>query len=343
MFPDFRLASRAFFSIPPRPPPVLQTGVVFDRENLRPLLARLAGQGAFLGTSSWKYPGWRGMLYDEARYVWRGRYSRARFEKLCLAEYAEVFKTVSVDAAYYRFPDRRFVEELVSLVPADFLFALKVTDEITIKRFPNLPRFGSRAGQPNCNFLNADLFASAFLAPCEPFRANLGLLLFEFSRFRPDDFAQGRDFVGALDQFLARLPRGWRYGVEIRNRAFLHPDYFALLARHHVAHIFNNWQDMPPVQEQLALPGSRTASEFLGARFLLAPGRKYEEAVRAFSPYDRVQEVNEAGRAAGAQLIRDVLGSGVPTKAFIYVNNRFEGNALHTVAAMLARAQVTSQ
>ena len=39
-------------------------------------------------------------------------------------------------------------------VPEDFLFGLKVTDAITIKNFPNLPRFGDLAGKPNPNFLN---------------------------------------------------------------------------------------------------------------------------------------------------------------------------------------------
>jgi uncharacterized protein YecE (DUF72 family) len=311
----------------------------FDRDTLAPQLAQLAAQGVFLGTSSWKYPGWQGMLYDPARYVWRGRYSAARFERLCLAEYAEVFKTVSVDAAYYKFPDVRFLEEMISKVPHDFLFTLKVTDEITLKHYPNLPRFGARAGQPNERFLDAGLFASAFLGPCEPFRANIGLLIFEFSRFGRGEFARGRDFVEALGPFLGRLPTGWRYGVEIRNRSFLHPDYFATLAQHGVAHIFNNWQDMPSVGEQLALPGSRTTPEILGARFLLKPGCAYADAVKRFSPYDRVQEVNEEGRAAGARLIRDARAGNPPTRAFIYVNNRFEGNALQTLAAMLEQAR----
>ena len=115
--------------------------MAFDRDQMSMVAALLAGKGVFLGTSSWKYPGWRGMLYDDARYVWRGRFSAARFEKLCLAEYAEVFKTVCVDAAYYKFPDREYLEALVAQVPADFLFAFKVTDEITLKHFPNLPRF----------------------------------------------------------------------------------------------------------------------------------------------------------------------------------------------------------
>lgn len=311
-----------------------------NRETLQRQLAALAAQGVYVGTSSWKYPGWRGQLYDAGHYVYRGEFSQARFERLCLAEYAEVFKSVSVDAAYYRFPDRRWLEGMAAQVPPGFQFALKVTGEITIKRFTNLPRFGPRAGQPNEHFLNADLFASAFLAPCEPFKPNIGLLMFEFSHFYPSDYARGRDFMAELDGFLGRLPRGWRYGVEIRNRGFLRAEYFATLARHGVAHLYNNWQDMPAVREQMELPGSRTADEFFGARFLLKPGRKYEDAVKLFSPYASVQEVNAEGRAAGAELIRRAQAGGGRTKAFIYVNNRFEGNALGTIAAMLEQAQI---
>jgi uncharacterized protein YecE (DUF72 family) len=223
-------------------------------------------------------------------------------------------------------------------VPADFQFALKVTDRITIRHFANLPRFGARAGTVNGDFLNAGLFESAFLGPCAPFQKQVGLLIFEFSRFSPAEFARGRDFVEALDEFLGRLPPGWRYGVEIRNRSFLHPDYFAMLARRGAAHVFNSWQDMPPVGEQLALPGSRTSPEFIGARLLLRPGRKYEEAVKLFSPYNRIQDAYPEGRAAGVKLIEETRGSGGATKGFIYVNNRFEGNALQTIAAMVEAA-----
>jgi uncharacterized protein YecE (DUF72 family) len=310
----------------------------FDRDKMKGAAAALAGGGVFIGTSSWKYPGWRGQLYDQNRYVWHGKFSKARFERLCLEEYAAVFKTVCVDAAYYKFPDRRFLEQLVSQVPADFLFALKVTDRITVKRFGNLPRFGLRAGTANEDFLNAGLFESAFLGPCGEFQTNIGLLIFEFSRFSPREFERGREFVQALDQFLGKLPPDWRYGVEIRNRTFLHPDYFAVLARHGVAHVFNSWLGMPPLDEQLALPGSRTSPEFFGARLLLKPGRKYEEAVKLFTPYDRIKDPYPEGRAAAARLIEEARNRGGATKGFIYVNNRFEGNALQTIAAIVEQA-----
>ena len=61
-------------------------------------------------------------------------------------------------------------------VPGDFQFTFKVTDDITLKRFPKLPRFGTRAEQPNQHFLDADLFRRAFLAPCETVRPMVGLL-----------------------------------------------------------------------------------------------------------------------------------------------------------------------
>ena len=292
----------------------------------------------FIGTSSWKYRGWCGTIYDANRYLWRNKFAEKRFEKDCLKEYAEVFKTVCVDGAYYRFPDQRYLEGLISQVPSDFQFGFKVTDEITVKRFNNLPRFGIRAGTQNDNFLNADLFATAFLAPCEPFRAHIGLIMFEFSHFYSSDFIQGRDFVAMLDSFLEKIPRGWPYGVEIRNKHFLHPEYFAVLKKHRVAAIYNSWTAMPSVLEQIEMPESFTHDELCGARFLLKPGRDYQEAVDLFSPYESIKEHYEEGRNAGARLVQHGLVYYPRRKTYVYVNNRFEGNAIGTIVAMLEKA-----
>src|SRR5262249_44806491 len=148
-------------------------------------------------------------------------------------------------------------------------------------------------------------------------------------------FARGRDFLERLDAFLSKIPRDWNYAVEIRNRNFLQPEYFATLKRHGVAHIYNAWQDMPTVSEQIAMPDSLTHPDFFAARFLLNPGRKYEDAVKLFSPYRDLKDPSPEGRAAAAELIRITRRSGGRTKAFIHVNNRFEGNALETIAAIL--------
>ena len=311
----------------------------FEREQIKKKVAALAAEGVFIGTSSWKYEGWLGQLYTPGRYEYRGKVAKTRFERDCLSEYAEVFKTVSVDAAYYTFPRPEYLQRLAEAVPDDFRFGFKVTDTVTIKKFPNLARFGAKAGQPNADFLNADMFAKAFLKPCEDIRAKVGVLMFEFTRFWPSDYEHGRDFVADLDGFLGKLPKGWPYAIEMRNHHWLAPEYFGCLARHDVAHVFNSWDAMPPVSEQMAMPGSRTNPNLLAARFLLKPGRKYEEAVQTFQPYDRVKEVYPEARAAGKKLIVDGKKGEGKKKTFIYVNNRLEGNALETISAMMEEAE----
>jgi hypothetical protein len=98
---------------------------------------------------------------------------------------------------------------------------------------------------------------------------------------------------------------------------------------------------MPPVSEQMSLPGSRTNPELFAARFLLKPGRKYEAAVKAFQPYDKTKEVNDEARKAGADLIKEGKAAGAKKKTLIFVNNRLEGNALETISAMI-EANATS-
>jgi uncharacterized protein YecE (DUF72 family) len=307
----------------------------FDREQIKQKAAALSAMGVYVGTSSWKYEGWFRQLFNPSRYEYRGKVAKSRFERDCLSEYAEVFKTVSVDAVYYTFPRSDYLQKLADAVPDDFRFGLKVTDSITIKKFPNLPRFGIQAGKPNENFLNADLFATAFLKPCEEVRAKIGVVMFEFSRFWVTDYEHGRDFVHDLDTFLGKLPKGWPYAIEMRNAQWLRDEYLGCLARHGVSHVFNSWDAMPPVSEQMALPGSRTNPNLVAARFLLKPGRKYEEAVKTFQPYDKVKEQNPDARAAGKALIAEGKAAGPERKTFIYVNNRLEGNALETIDAML--------
>jgi uncharacterized protein YecE (DUF72 family) len=305
----------------------------FPREELREAVAALARENVFVGTSSWKYEGWLGMLYTPERYMTRGKVSRAKFEKNCLAEYAEVFKTVCFDAGFYQFPGAPMLDHLFSQVPGDFRLGLKVTEDITVRQFPSLPRYGQRAGLANPRFLDADLFIASFLGPLEHYRAQVGAVIFEFSHFHPGDWDRGSQCVEALDHFLDRLPKGWDYAVEVRNRNLLHPEYFAMLRRHGVAHTFNSWSQMPPVAEQMQLPGSFTA-DFTAARFLLKPGRTYEEAVAKFQPYREVREPYLEAREALRKLLTP--GPPRPRRRYLYVNNRLEGCSLWTIYAALA-------
>jgi uncharacterized protein YecE (DUF72 family) len=193
------------------------------------------------------------------------------------------------------------------------------------------PRYGALSGLVNPTFLDAGLFEEAFLRVLEPWRERVGVLIFEFGTFRQKSFSNAEEFARALGPFLERLPTGWRYAVEIRNAEFLVPAYFERLRAHNVAHVYNAWTRMPEIVEQLAIPESQT-SDLIVARALLKRGRTYEEAVRTFSPYDRVQEVNEPVRRGLRELIDIAIVDGRP--AFIFVNNRLEGNSPGTIIAI---------
>ena len=82
----------------------------------------------------------------------------------------------------------------------------------------------------------------------------------------------------------------------------------------------------------MAQPGAYTA-EFSVCRALLRHGRPYEQAVKKFSPYERVQEPNPAAREAMRALIRRAQHERQAT--FIFVNNRLEGNAPETIQAVV--------
>lgn len=322
----------------PAPHGMLQAST-FPVAMLRTVAAALAERNVFIGTSSWKYPGWTGLLYDEQRYLYHGKFAESRFQRDCLEEYAQVFRTVCVDAGYYKFPSPEYVAGLCAQVPEHFRFVFKVTDEITARTFPKLDRHGDKGGKPNPHFLDVELFRAAFLAAFERHRAKAGLFIFEFSHFHPRDFERGRDFLEMLDAFLSQLPPGWQYGVEVRNKSLLRPEYFAVLRRHRVAHVLNNWTRMPPVAEQWQLPEVRTAGDFTAARFLLRPGRTFEQGVEKFSPYNAVKEPYEKARAAAAAIIEHVVENMNPQSSrpsFLFINNRLEGNALFTFLAVIA-------
>jgi uncharacterized protein YecE (DUF72 family) len=310
--------------------------VNFPRSEIASDLAALAQKGVCVGTSSWKYEGWLGLLYTRDRYLTRGKFSRTKFESTCLTEYAEIFKTVCFDGGLYQFPSSKMVEAYLVQVPSDFRMSLKVTEDITVRKFPRIPRNVSlnRVGEWNERFLDSNIFADRFLAPLEPHRQKIGTLIFEFSTFK-DDWAEGGPFFEALDRFLGRIPKGWNYSVEVRNRSFLRSEYFQTLKRHGVAHTFNNWSDMPSVAEQTRVPDS-FPSDFATARFLLKPGRTYNDAVKTFEPYSEIKDQNPEARMALIDLLTTPAKPGRAGRRFLYVNNRLEGCALWTIYAAIA-------
>lgn len=279
------------------------------------------------GASSWNYPGWAGLVYHRE---YEGRGASARM----LQEYAAfpLFRTVGIDSSFYAPPTEETLASYARYLPPGFPCVSKVWNQLTVHTFSKA-QDKARAGQVNSDFLNPDLFLEAVYDPYQRhFAGHAGPFVFEFQAVvRGTGMSAGR-FAARLDEFFSALPRDGQYAVEIRNEEFLTPMYFAVLREHGVAHVFNSWTRMPPIGDQLDLPGA-VSGPFIVARALLQPGRTYDEAVDAFAPYDRIQDASPPLRQDLLRLIETAVHTRIP--AYLLVNNRAEGSAPMTVAEVL--------
>ena len=288
----------------------------------------LAKKNIYLGTSSWKYEGWKGLIYkDEYR-------SEKAFKDNCLEEYARHFSCAGVDHTYYAWPNPSTFAKYVDQTPDHFKFGLKVTERTTIFQYPKLKRYGRQAGEKNSHFLDSELFLEKFVEPLRPVEDRLGVIMLEFSQFYPAMKIRGSEFTEKLSHFLKEVRKevDWQFAVELRNASWLRPEYFAALKSQGAAHVFNSWTRMPTVGEQLSLAEEYSFAAY-PSRILLNPGVAYAKAVEAFSPYDRIQEEHTQMRKDGALLIQRAIEQGVP--AYVFVNNRAEGCAPLTIEGIL--------
>jgi uncharacterized protein YecE (DUF72 family) len=304
-------------------------------------LAALARRGAYLGTSSWIYEGWRGQVYNGDYSGKRKDFVKTRFHAECLKEFSTVFPTTCFDGAYWRFPTYEQLSEFWSDTAPDFKMALKVTDLITVRRFRQSGAMGAKAGELNRTYLDHRAFIQEFLTPAQSaLRDKLGPVIFEFSPFffgQPFamDSYKPLDFVKDLHKFLEQLPSGPKYAVEVRDPILVDPNfgrYIDCLEYHGVAHVLNEQTWMPELHEQMQLPGIFT-TDYTVVRGLVRPGVSHESAVKEFSPYDRTQREMPLFRSALAELIHISLVDN--RTIFAYLNNRLEGNSPNTISGVL--------
>lgn len=282
------------------------------------------------GTSSWAYEGWKGMVY-------RKPYPKNRFAQDCLAEYAAytyqdapLFRTVGLDQTFYRPPTVGQLAQYVAQLPTGFRICSKVWEEITIPAYAPHARYGSKAGTSNARFLDASIFEDLVLRPSQEALGNhAGAFIFEFQRWG----LEPNRFLPELDRFLARLPQGPHYAVEIRNPAVLGSRYRDLLTHYGVAHVYTHWNAMPPLASQHRTFSRTFTARFVVIRLLTPLGLSHAEAVRRFSPYSRLIQPLPQMRVDTLALIRQAVAE--QRAAYVLVNNRAEGNAPSTIQALV--------
>lgn len=191
-----------------------------------------------IGTCSWKYDSWRGLVYPE----------KGDFDYL--EEYARQFDTVEIDQWFWSLfvgdkaalPKESDVKYYAGAVPENFRFTIKAPNAITLSHHYQKDKAAPLAANPH--FLSLDLYRD-FLERLEPMTGKIGLVMLQFEYLNRKKIGSQDEFLEKLAPFLAGRLRTVPLAVECRNPKFLDEVYFKFLAEHEVHHVFCQGYYMP--------------------------------------------------------------------------------------------------
>ncbi|NBJ19482.1 DUF72 domain-containing protein [Burkholderia thailandensis] len=282
-----------------------------------------------LGTSSWYFPGWKGIVYGDD-------YAQSKLSREGLEAYAAhpLLKSVSLDRSFYAPLTVTDYLRYAQQVPDDFRFVVKAPALVTDAVLRGAR--GEPTG-PNPAFLNAQLAADEFVRPClEGLGRKAGALVFQFPPLPGTLLADPAALVDRLSAFLGALPPlphgpdnpdGPRYAIEIRDASLLTPRFIRALAAAGVRYCVGLHAKMPDPLRQaaaLALLDGEPSGPLI-VRWSLHSGFKYEQAKAKYEPFDRLVDEDPHTRTALAELAARYVLAGQPV--LITVNNKAEGSA----------------
>jgi uncharacterized protein YecE (DUF72 family) len=307
------------------PPPRDAVDPVAVDDDLRGLAGRLP-PGLALGTSSWSFPGWEGIVYA-------GPHTESQLARRGLAAYAQhpLLRAVGVDRTFYAPIAAADFRRYAEAVPASFRFLVKAHSALTMPA-EQRQRWSEASAAGRDLFLDVQHACDQVIAPAMTgLGAKCGAIVFQF----PPLGAAARDparFAGRLFNFLDALPRGPVYAVEIRNHELIGKDYAEALRRAGVVHCYNVHARMPSIAEQRRQLGDPQPGRPVVARWMLHAGFEYEEAKERYAPFSRLVDPDPASRSDLANLAVDALRIGRPT--LIIANNKAEGSAPLTLVEL---------
>jgi uncharacterized protein YecE (DUF72 family) len=278
-----------------------------------------------LGTSSWFFPGWRGLVYD-------GVYPQVALSKQGLAAYAQIplLRTVSLDRTFYAPITTVQYQRYALQVPDHFSFVVKAPALVcdAVMRDEE-----GRGKVPNPHFLDAAIAAREFVVPClEGLGAKAGPLVFQVSPLPRGLVEEAATLIERLAAFFAALPQelGKRrplYALELRNAELLTPRLMKMLASAGVRYCVGLHDRMPEVERQetalRALDGDTPGP--LVVRWNLHRGFLYQAAKQRYEPFDRLVDEDPETRLVLARMAADAFKAG--RKVWITANNKAEGSA----------------
>ncbi len=283
-----------------------------------------------LGTSSWTYPGWAGLMWDT-------EYPESLLSKEGLRAYGQhpLMRSVSVDRSFYRPLTQDQYARYAAQVPDDFRFVVKAPSHVT----DALVRGEDGRGlQPNPAFLDPALATQDFVAPAlAGLGHKVGALVFQLSplprhllHHLPLVLQRVRTLLLAQPPLAPTAPDGV-LALEVRDPQWLDEPFV-----HELATVLRDtgatWclclhAKMPRLEHQLPLlrmlwPGPMVCRWNLNP---LHGAYGYEDAQREYSPYDRIHDVDQDTRDLLVRTMAGIAGAG--QNVYVTISNKAEGCA----------------
>jgi uncharacterized protein YecE (DUF72 family) len=289
-------------------------------------LARALPERVCLGTSSWAFPGWAGIVYDRPA-------SETLLAREGLAAYSRhpCLRTVGIDRTFYAPLPALDFARYAAQVPVEFRFVVKAPSLVTD---PFLRAEQGRPRAPNQRFLDARHATEHFVRPAvEGLGDKCGPLVLQFPPLGRDATRWSARFAERLARFLAALPKGPLYAVELRDGELITASLAHALNATGARYCFSVHPRMAELPEQARRLADLAAGPFV-ARWNLRAGAEYETAKAQYAPFDRLVDHDPGTRAALAQLAAAAVGAGHPV--YVTANNKAEGSAPLTVLRLAA-------
>jgi uncharacterized protein YecE (DUF72 family) len=273
-----------------------------------------------IGTCSWKYESWEGIVYSNKN------------SRNYLKEYSQKFNTVEIDQWFWSLfppakvvlPQKNVVEDYEKSVPDDFLFTIKVPNSLTLTHF--YKDSNDDALKFNPFFLSAELF-NDFLNVIEPIRKHVGCLIFQFEYLNKQKMKSLSEFQTKFVEFKKHLRINFPpIGIEIRNPNYLNEKYFEFLSEHNLSAVFLEGYYMPPITEIYSK--FKKFIKNLAVIRLHGPDRKGIEKI-ANDNWNQIYINRDKEIKSIVEMIKDLQNKEVDL--FVNVNNHFEGSAPLTI------------
>lgn len=279
-----------------------------------------------LGTSSWHFPGWAGL-------VWGRQYPQPMLSRHGLAAYAAhpLLRTVSLDRALYRPMADDEYARLALQVPNDFRFVVKAPAEVCDATRRD-PQTGAPLA-PNPAFLDPGLAVTLCARPAAAGLGDkLGVLVFQLSPLSPrwlsDEPGLHERLAAVWRAIRPELPEHTVIALELRDPSLLTSALAQTLREHAVRSCLGLHDRLPVINEQLPLHRAMWPGDLV-CRWSLQRGQRYAQARDRWAPFDKLQAPDVATRTTLARVTAATLNAG--HCAFITINNKAEGSAPHSV------------